>query len=332
MKRLFFLFITIFIISLLFSQNAPYVYNVTGTQRTDGSKIVDIYYNVLEPDADILFVSLQVSDNDGSTYDIIPADSLLSGDIGEGVMSGNGKHIIWHAYEEPIAFEGITYKFKVIADDDPYGVLTVTDIDGNVYQTVQIGNQFWMAENLKVTHYRNGDAIPHLTDNGDWIGTSSGAYCVFENTPSNSDTYGNLYNWYAVDDTRNIAPAGWHVPTDEEIMELEMALGMSESEANDTGPRGTNEGSKLAGRADLWYDGYLESITEFGTSGFNFLPCGFRHCYDGHYSYLSYYGYLWSATESGSNAWRRLVHYDNAKITRTSTIKHYGFSIRCVRD
>jgi len=119
MKRLIFLFITIFICSLLFAQNAPYVYNVTGSQRTDGSKIVDIYYNILEPDGDTLRVTLQVSDDDGSTWSIIPADSLLSGDIGDGILTGTGKHIIWNAGEETIFFEGTTYKFKVIADDDP---------------------------------------------------------------------------------------------------------------------------------------------------------------------------------------------------------------------
>ncbi len=81
---------------------------------------------------------------------------------------------------------------------------TVTDIDGNVYETVLIGDQLWMAENLKVTHYRNGDEIPNITNNGDWDWLYSGAYGHYDNNPSNSEPYGNLYNWHAVDDERGI--------------------------------------------------------------------------------------------------------------------------------
>jgi len=331
MKQIIFLFITIFVGSLLFTQNAPYVYNVNGSQRTDGSKIVDIYYNILEPDGDTLRVTLQVSDDNGSTWSIIPADSLLSGDIGDSVMTGTGKHIIWNAGEETIAFEGTTYKFKVIADDDP-ATDDCIDKDGNIYQTVQIGDHLWMAENLKVTHYRNGDAIPHLTVNGDWTSTSSGAYCVYDNNPANAETYGNLYNWYAVDDSRNIAPEGWHIPTDEEIKELEMALGMSQSEADDTGWRGTNEGSKLAGRADLWYNGDLENDPEFDTSGFSFLPGGYRHCSNGDYYGMYSTGYFWSSTERYGTAWKRDLNYDSTNVNRNYDSKRYGFSVRCVRD
>jgi len=93
-------------------------------------------------------------------------------------------------------------------------------------------------ENLKVTRYRNGDPIPNVTNNSTWAGLSTGAYCYNNNNPANGNTYGALYNWYAVDDARGLAPAGWHVPTDEEIMELEMYLGMSQSQADSAGWRG----------------------------------------------------------------------------------------------
>ena len=210
---------------------------------------------------------------------------------------------------------------------------TVTDIDGNIYQTVQIGDQLWMAENLKVIHYRNGDVLPHLTNNDDWANTSSGAYCIYDNIPSNADIYGNLYNWYALADSRNIAPEGWHVPTDAEIMELEMALGMSESEANNIGLRGTNEGSKLAGGADLWTNGALENDAEFGTSGFSALPGGYRHSSYGYYHELSYSGCFWSSTESYSfYVWIRFLNYNNSGVGRGSSGKLNGFSVRCVRD
>lgn len=114
---------------------------------------------------------------------------------------------------------------------------TLTDIDGNIYQTVKIVDQWWMAENLKVTHYRNGDPIPNVTNNSDWGNLSTGTYCAYNNDNVNISTYGLLYNWYAVADSRELAPTGWHVPTDEEWKQLEMSLGMSDSEANDRGWR-----------------------------------------------------------------------------------------------
>ncbi|MBN1183136.1 MAG: fibrobacter succinogenes major paralogous domain-containing protein [Bacteroidales bacterium] len=214
-----------------------------------------------------------------------------------------------------------------------FGGGTVTDIDGNVYQTLVIGDQEWMVENLKVTHYNNGDPIPHLTDGGDWSSTNEGAYCVYDNEPSNADTYGNLYNWYAVDDPRGLAPEGWHVPEDEEIMELEMYLGMTYEEAHDTGWRGTNEGSKLAGNADLWYNGDLENDTEFGSSGFDFLPGGYRNYYGGLFSNLSYSGAFWSSTENDSSgAWYRGLDCSFTDVNRYFSYGQGGFSVRCVRD
>ena len=90
---------------------------------------------------------------------------------------------------------------------------TVTDVDGNVYPTVKIGNQIWMAENLKVTHFRNGDPIPNHTDDAEWD-TPNSAWCAYDNETSNVEIYGRLYNWFAVNDSRGLAPEGWHVPTD----------------------------------------------------------------------------------------------------------------------
>ena len=207
----------------------------------------------------------------------------------------------------------------------------VKDIDGNVYKTVKIGNQLWMAENLKVTHYRDGHPIHNLTDDDDWTSTNDGAYCYYDNSFANGDTYGALYNWHAVDN-RNIAPEGWHVPTEEEIKELEMYLGMSQSEADDGVWRGTNEGSKLAGNLDLWSNGDLENNAEFGTSGFSFLPGGYRYYY-GNFSSLGYFGYFWSATEYDAGyAWSRILSCSGAQVGRVRSSKQSGFSLRCIRD
>ncbi|NQV15691.1 fibrobacter succinogenes major paralogous domain-containing protein [bacterium] len=208
---------------------------------------------------------------------------------------------------------------------------TVTDIDGNVYNTVIIGNREWMAENLKTTKYRDGTPIPNVTDGTAWAALTTGAYCFYDNSASLQNTYGNLYNWYAVSDSRNIAPEGWHVPTDAEWKELEMALGMSQAEADDIWCRGTNEGSKLAGNADLWITNELEYNSEFGSSGFTALPGGAR--WSG-YSDLGYYGYFWSATEyDGLRAWYRAIFYDETCVDRGySGNKDTGFAVRCVKD
>ena len=210
---------------------------------------------------------------------------------------------------------------------------TMTDQDGNIYETVQIGNQTWMAENLKVTHYRNGDAIPTGYSNSEWTNLSTGAYTVYDNNESNADTYGYLYNWYAMNDSRNIAPDGWHIPTDEEWMELEMALGMSESEANSTGWRGTDQGSQLAGRADLWNNGDLENNSNFGTSGFNALPGGYRYANNGYYGYMGTSGYFWSSTVFGDyDARSRGLSYSVSEVYRNYYYKSYGFALRLLRD
>ena len=227
------------------------------------------------------------------------------------------------------------FRFKIIADEGCTDCGLVTDINGNVYQTIQIGDQCWMAENLKVTHYRNGDPIPHLTSDDDWANTSSGAYCVYDNIASNVEAYGNLYNWYSANDPRGLAPEGWHIPTDEEIMELEIYLGMSESEAGELNYRGSNEGSKLAGRADLWIDGVLEINPEFNKSCFTFLPGGYRSGGPEDFYNMNGAGSFWSSTANTeyNNAadYRGLVSA-STKIARYYTFVGIGFSVRCIKD
>jgi len=148
-----------------------------------------------------------------------------------------------------------------------------------------------------------------------------------------ADIYGNLYNWYAVDDDRGVCPEGWHVPSDEEIMELEMELGMSEEDANNTGYRGTDEGSKLAGNGDLWTDGDLVNNSEFGTSGFNVIPAGYRNFSNGFYNSMGFSGYFWSSSEySSSTAWYRDLYYYYSSVNRGANSKQLSFSIRCLGD
>jgi uncharacterized protein (TIGR02145 family) len=207
---------------------------------------------------------------------------------------------------------------------------TIIDIDGNVYNTVKIGNQWWMAENLKVTRYRNGDNIPNAISSSEWSGLSNGAYCYYDNNSSNADTYGYLYNWAAVNDNRNIAPEGWHVPTDEEWKELEIFLGMSESQANGTGKRGTDEGGKLKEVGTVhWLSPNTGATNE---TGFTALAGGNRSD-QGVFGNIGYAANFWPFTEYNNNlAWGRGLNYNRADIGRNASPKGYGFSVRCVKD
>jgi uncharacterized protein (TIGR02145 family) len=194
----------------------------------------------------------------------------------------------------------------------------VIDMDGNAYPTVRIGNQEWMAKNLKVTHYRNGDAIPKITDNTTWVGLITGARCYYDNDSiTNNPVYGALYNWYAVNDSRNLCPPGWHMPSDYEWTTLAIYLG----------------GESVAGgqmkTSILWNSPNTGAIN---TSGFSGLPGGERR-WDGVTFLIGYGGYWWLATEYNTTfAWIRALISNSSDVYSNYMPKHYGFSVRCVRD
>jgi len=207
---------------------------------------------------------------------------------------------------------------------------TVTDIDGNVYNTVSIGDQLWMAENLKVTHYQNGDEMPYSYNDPQY-----GAYAEYNNDASNVAVYGRLYNWFAVNDARGLCPVDWQVPSDDELQELEMYLGMSESEANSEGLRGTDEGGKLKEEGtEHWNSPNTGATNE---TGFTAFPGG-RRDYDPYtnqevWCCLNRYGFFWSSSEIYSvNAWYRALSFDYSESNRYHLSKRNGFSVRCIRD
>ncbi|GEM_PF-3411593 len=282
-----------------------------------------------------------------------------SWNFGDGTASTEQNPV--HAY-----IQSGTYTVSLLAGND-YGSDTETktdyitivdgavDIDGNVYETVSIGTQEWMAENLKVTHYPNGDAIPFYNNSDFGLLSSNntddgaGVYGVDSNTTSdhiadsNFDTYGVLYsyaaatgdNWERDNDThvqQGVCPDGWHLPSDAEWKTLEMELGMASAVADEANWRGANEGSQLAGNSGLWTDGVLEADSEFNGSGFIALP-GAARFYNGSFSGVGMTAYLWSMTENGdSNVWVRVMNHSNTNICRLSGFKCYGFSVRCVKD
>ena len=212
--------------------------------------------------------------------------------------------------------------------------LTVKDIEGNVYQTVQIGEQIWMAENLKVTHYNNGNPIPDIDDEWDDAFGTDGYYAAYNDNVANVDIYGYLYNWHAVS-TGMLAPEGWHVATFEEWKELQKHLTWVWEEGNPSPTIIKNGGSKLAGRADLWEDGELENNQEFGTSGFNALPGGAFDSSGYRGNHLGALGRFWTSTEDLN--WE-MAHscklYSNRPIIEFDYMsrRYKGFSIRCIKD
>ncbi len=217
---------------------------------------------------------------------------------------------------------------------------TVTDIDGNEYQTVKIGDQWWMAENLKVSKYRNGDDIPDIDNFIEWRSLSTGAWSNYNNDSYHDETYGKLYNWYTVDDERGLCPAGWHVPGDEAWKQLEMYLGMLQEESDKIShSRGTDEGDKMKSirtepdphpRWDKpWEYSYVEATDESGFSG---LPGGIRQHY-GHFRNIGRDGNWWSSTEfSDNDAWYRAMYFNHRWVSRSSYDKRSGYSVRCLRD
>ncbi len=198
---------------------------------------------------------------------------------------------------------------------------TITDIDGNSYQTVQIGNQIWMAENLKTSKYSNGDIINNVSDSLQWQNLTNGAWVYYNN---NQDGCGKLYNWYAVMDSRNICPIGWHVPSIQEFNELANQIGgfsVSGGKLKSTGTIQSGTG--------LWEAPNTGATDEFGFSG---NPCGSRR-ENGEFHGKGYALFLWTSTEyDSSKASYRFLNYNMEGLEAFWLDKKSGFCIRCIMD
>ena len=210
------------------------------------------------------------------------------------------------------------------------------DIDGNVYHTVTIGTQTWMAENLKVTHYRDGTAIPNITNATSWSILTTGAYCDYNNTPSNSTTNGRLYNWYAATDLRNIAPVGWHVASDSEWTVFENYL-IAKSFNFDNSIIGNKIAKSLSSKTNWNTNSNIGAIGNDlsinNRSGFSALPSGVRVNSTALDDGINTYCHFVTSTEiSSTNCWYRGLGYDNNFLSRDNLSKKEGTSIRCVKD
>lgn len=227
-----------------------------------------------------------------------------------------------------------TYYFHYTGEPCP-GTPTVTDIDGNSYNTVQIGTQCWMKENLKTTTFRNGNAIPNVTSS-DWAWLTTGAYCWFNNDSASWATaYGALYNWYTTVDTNGLCPMGWHVPTHDEWTVLTDYIGGTSAPYGDELKSCRLVNSPLGGACNTSeHPRWNENGMYYGTDdyGFSGLPAGGRN-YIGLFGSIGTFGNWWSSTEYSSyNAWYRGLYFYGGFINMGGIDKQNGFNVRCLRD
>jgi uncharacterized protein (TIGR02145 family) len=236
--------------------------------------------------------------------------------------------------------KGTNYGDEIIIRTKTSSGATVKDYDGNVYPTLQIGNQEWMIENLNVTHYPDGTAILVVEDSISWDGLGPGdqAYCWYDNSSLQENTYGALYTWEAAmkggagsdalpSGVQGVCPDGMHLPSDSEWKQLEMFLGMDQAEADKPGGRGTDEGNKLkeAG-TDHWKSPNTGATNE---AGFTVLPGGSRS-HSGSFENIGERAYFWTATEESGIPWTRSFFYDIPTSNRNKLVSYFGFSVRCV--
>jgi uncharacterized protein (TIGR02145 family) len=215
---------------------------------------------------------------------------------------------------------GTSYGEQISFKTYSKGSKLINDIDGNSYLTVVIGTQTWMVENLKTTKYRNGDLIQNITDNSTWVNSYNGAYCWYNNDISNKNTYGAMYNGYAISDSRNIAPIGWHVPTSSEWTTLITYLG-GESVA----------GGKMKESGTLHWSSPNNAATN--ESGFKALPGGLRQKDSGGFYNIGLYCYFWNNTQIDYyDTKQSVLYYDKGNFGPSACSNSYGISVRCIKD
>jgi uncharacterized protein (TIGR02145 family) len=239
-------------------------------------------------------------------------------------------------------------KYRVIAGNSDTSGITikmiasagmVTDADGNVYQTVKIGNQVWMAENLRVTKYNDGSPIPLDTSTTTWKNAATPKYCFYKNTTASDsiNKYGAIYNWYVVNpaNPRKIAPPGWHVPSDTEWDTLQNFL-IAKGYNWDGAITGNRIAKSLATKTDWGFFSFAGAIggdlTKNNSSGFSALPGGCRDD-QGAFSYQGGIGFWWSATQAdATGAWNRYLYYNRDYLFRNGDYKSCGIAVRLLMD
>jgi uncharacterized protein (TIGR02145 family) len=308
--------------------------------------------------ADSAVITVSAGDMLTITRELTISDSSVEGSI-EGIPVGKARLFSLTVYDslgnvhyrgtaEADISEGSTARIilnviRVSEDTEITGEIietgTVTDADGNVYQTVKIGNQEWMAENLRTTKYNDGSPIPNLISDTAWDScqyTQTGAYCYYNNTTDSDsiEKFGALYNWYALN-TGKLAPAGWHVSTEAEWTMLADWL-IANGYTYDGTTTGNDIAKSMAAKTD-WAASEVEGaigndLSTNNRSGFSALPGGYRN-YDSKFYSQGYVGFWWTAPEyDASNAWTPYLHHAIENLRRYYFGKSAGCSVRLLRD
>lgn len=214
-------------------------------------------------------------------------------------------------------FTGSEWLALVAGESAPSQVI---DVDGNVYPVVQIGNQVWMAQNLKVQHYRDGTPIGVVTETSAWSTASSGAMTWYDNDPDNAAVYGALYNWFAVDDAKGLCPVGWRVPTASDWNELNSHL-VTEFD--------NNPQPAILLKTALYWEDIHPGQNHYG---FSAVPAGFRSSNDGTFYYLKTWALFWSSEEASNGSEAKSRYIESSAFIEAAYNKKHGLSVRCIMD
>ncbi len=291
------------------------VSNVRVVQRTDGNFVVDIWYDLgFEGDSytKTAEIIIEASHDNGASWNL--SCSSLTGDVGEGITAGTDKHIEWDFYADHPNTSGNQYKVRLLF----FYNSTMTGNDGKVYKTVKIGNQWWMAENLRETKYRNGiSSIPVVASSSTWSTLETGARCVYNNNENYTNSYGYLYNWYVVA-TGNLAPSGWHVPTYYDFSDLYDFLGGS-------------KGGKMKETGYAHWD--YPNTAATNESGFTAIAAGRRND-DGNFNDIWEDAWIWLAQQdvNGINGGSLTMSYNTDTMYNYLINKKHGCTIRLIKD
>jgi uncharacterized protein (TIGR02145 family) len=300
---------------------------LTGVNWANGSKFIQVEIDLGQGFVDIgtqQMLSVPYALHAGSV-------SLNVSAAGDTLFVGNGEYVIIPGISAANANGGGTSTGTTLHScgapnvhnpDLTYG--SMTDQEGNVYKTIVIGTQEWMAENLNTSSYRNGDAIVTGLDNSAWGATTSGAWSYYNNDASYACPYGKLYNWFACTDSRGLCPTGWHVPSDAEWTTLTNFLGGEGVAGGMMKSTGTIEAT-----TGLWNN---PNTGATNSSGFSGVSSGTKY-YEGNYSDISNISIFWSNSEIQSDTGlTRYIYYAGQDVVLYPYVKQGGFSVRCLRD